>query len=976
MRAALDVAESGHKVYLLDRSPKVGGTLSQLDKWFPTDDCSFCKLLPLFYTAGAGEFCLRRTLIHPNIEILTSSELASVSGEAGDFEVKITRRPQMVDRARCIGCDKCVSVCPIEVEDEFNEGLAKRKAVYLSHPNAVPNNYVIDPETCTRCGKCVEICPTRAIDLDAKNEVLTLKVGAIIADPGFESFEPDELEEFGYVRYPNVVTSIELERMLSGTSPGGMKKIPKRVAFFQCVGSRDEKRPYCSSACCMCAIKEANLLKEKYPDSELSIFYMDMRAFGKGYYRYYMDAVRRGIRFVRSRVPGVKGITDSGELLVSYEDESGKFREEKFDMVVLSVGQTEPSSTRELAEKLGIETNPYGFCEGLPYDQVATTRKGIYVCGSFSSPADIPDTVMRASGAASLAIRSLPESAEQASPPAEGELEVEPVTGVFLCSCGDDIARVVDLAVLSERVRNLRSVKTVSNVNFLCISEGLANLKETIEKEGLNRIVVAACSVHPYEMLFKKTLEAAGVDPEALAVVNIREQLSWVHDKSETANKKAMALIEGAVQNMAARKFYPAKEHEVIKRCLVIGAGLSGMTSALDLADRGFDVELVEKENRLGGRLIEKPANYDGDEVVSILRERIKAVMGNPRIHVRFNCEVKSLQGSAGDFEISIASEGKQESIRAGAIIIAVGALEHKTDQFGYGQSDRIMAPLDFEKALFKPDSALRKGKIFAFIQCVGSRTDERPFCSRVCCSEAVFNALKVKELIPGADAFVLYRDIMTYGFNEDLYRKARNAGVVFIRYELDDQPSVKMEDSRPRIIVKDPLLGETLSLRPDYLVLAFGMDAAPAEDIARALGLETTEDRFLKEANVKFRPVDVMRDGIYVCGPANSPMSASESVTSAHAAAARAGTILSKKYIPARPAVAEVNKRRCSACELCIATCPFEARYMDHDEMVARVIEHICQGCGACSAVCPNGATKLRRYEEKDMFSLLETLT
>jgi heterodisulfide reductase subunit A len=726
----------------------------------------------------------------------------------------------------------------------------------------------------------------------------------------------------------------------------------------------------------MYAIKEANLLKEKYPDCEVTIFFMDMRAFGKGYYRYYLDAVERGVRFVRSRVPAVDGLTADGELRVLYEDESGKLQRENFDMVVLSVGQTEPASTLELAEKLGIELNDYGFCGGISFDQLGTTREGVYVCGSFSSPADIPDTVIRASGAAARAVAHLPPPASEETLATEEEGDVEPSVGVFLCSCGEDIAGVIDMKELTATVAELPYVTSVEGSTFLCVPEGLKNLTETIREKGMNRVVAAACSVHPYEGLFRKAAAAAGLGADMLTVVNLREQLSWVHDKSQQATAKAKALVEGAVDRMANQKSYKGTRQEVVKKAVIIGGGVAGMTSAVDLADRGFVVELVEKGEKLGGRLAEKSASYEGKELAALLSHKIESVNKSKNIRVRCNSQVDSVEGTAGNFRVGVVTQGDREELDAGAVIVAVGTGENRTDDFGYGKSDRIVALSDMEKKILAGDPEMKESKSFVFIQCVGSRNEERPYCSRVCCSETMFVALEIKKINPEADVYVLYRDIMTYGFNEDLYRRARDAGIVFIRYDLEDPPTVEVSDSIPKVAVRDPLLDERFSLKADHVVLAFGMDPSPAQEVAGALGLELSADRFLKEVNVKFRPLDLSRDGIYLSGTAHSPMSVSEVIASAHAAAARAGGLLSKKYLDSRSSVAEVNKRRCSACELCIVACPFDARYMDYDEMVARVSEHICQGCGTCTAVCPNGASKLRRYEEKDIFRMLETLT
>lgn len=1003
IKASLELAELGFKVYLLDKNPNIGGTLAQLDKQFPTNDCGMCKMLPLFTCDEASENCLRRELNHPNIELLPNSAVKTCEGSAGDFRVRITQKPRYVKEDRCIICGLCVPACPVDVDDEFNEGLGKRKAIYLRNPLGIPYMYAIDMENCTKCGECVKVCPTDAIDLSQEETERELEVGAVILSSGFEEFDPTPLTQYGYGKFPNVLTSIELERLLSGKGPNlgdfgrpSDGQVPKRVAFLQCIGSRDEERDYCSSACCMYALKEATLLKEEYPDTEPHIFFMDMRAFGKGYHRYYLKAKDElGIGFTRSRASAVEAGASDGSLRVCYETDDGSLAKEEFDLVVLSIGQTPSPEREELAKSLGFELNRHGFARTEGFSQVVTSKDGLYVCGSFSSPADIPETVTQAQAAALKAASLLaPVKGELSwTPEYPEEIDVseqDPKVGVFLCKCWTEIADKVDTEDIAAFAQGLPQVTVVDTVDHLCLREDLEKVKNEARESGLNRLVFAACAPHPFEIRFRKGVKEIGLNPALLEVVNLREQLSWIHSDKEMATKTAKSLVLMAVEKLRLQEPLPVVSEPVRGRALVIGGGIAGMTAALAIAEHGFEVDLVERTDELGGNLRDVHYTLEGLDSQELLRDTIGRVEGNSLIHIHKETEVDKVTGYAGNFttvlrKVEIAShpptktpeaqhETEEKVLEHGAIIVATGAQPAEPKEYLYGEHERVITQRKLEKRLADRGQQTADLRTVVMIQCVGSRDDEHPYCSRVCCSQAIKNAFKIKEASPESEVYILYRDVMTYGFLEEYYTEAREKGIIFLRYDLEEKPEVSVTQDKLEVKMRDLILNEYVVINPDLLVLSPGIVSNESSHLADTLSLPLTEDGFFEEANVKFRPLDFIRGGIYLCGLAHSPRSIRESMDQAHGAAARAISLLAKKNISSRRGIAEVNERWCAGCEMCLEYCPYDARVMDQERKIAVVREALCQGCGACQVVCPSSASKIRGFKDHQIMAMLHS--
>jgi heterodisulfide reductase subunit A len=904
---------------------------------------------------------------------------------------------------KCIGCGACAEKCPKKIVDDYNVGLAKRKAAYVEYAQAVPLKYCIDGDACIyiqkgKCGACQKICPTGAVDFDQKETASTIRVGSVVLAPGFAPFDPSRFDNYQYANLPNVVTAMEFERILSASGPmaGHVKRLskdgrdPKKIAWFQCVGSRDMNKcdnAHCSSVCCMYAIKEAVIAKEHVgKDLDCAIFFMDMRTHGKEFERFYDDArEKHGVRFIRSRVHSVTPVGDTDDLEVRYVAENGELKTEVFDLVVLSVGMQMAPAVGELAKRLGIALTPGKFCSTSTFEPVATSREGIYVCGAFQGPKDIPQSVIDSSAAATAAGEILSAARNTLTKVKEKVPEVNvvnerPRIGVFVCRCGTNIAAVVDVPSVADYAKTLPYVEYATDNLYACSQDTQETISQIIREKNLNRVVVAACTPKTHEPLFQETLVNAGLNKYLFEMSNIRNQDSWVHKNNpELATVKAKDLVRMAVHKAGLMAPLKEAELDVIQKAMVVGGGIAGMAAARSLARQGYEAHIIEKSDRLGGQARNLFRTAKGESVPEKLAGLIADIEKNDKIRVHLNTEITRVEGFVGSFKTTLAANGSSEVFEHGVAVLATGGAPYTPVEYGYGTDPRILTALELDRRIMDRDPGLKELSSAVFIQCVGSREPERPYCSRVCCTHAVDNAIHLKEMNPEMNVFVLYRDLRTYGERELLYKKARSLGVVFIRFGRDRKPEVKAAGGKLTVTVMDHIIGRPIELETDLLTLATAVIPNRDEKLANFFKVPLNADGFFVERHAKLGPSEFATDGVFLCGLAHYPKPIDESIAQGQAAASRAVTLLARKKIFMSGTVAEVDQRMCSHCGVCVSICPYSAPSWTEKGMFAgkaQVNPVLCKGCGLCVASCRSGAIHLKGFDNDQIFAQIFNLS
>jgi len=1008
IQTSLDLTELGFKVYLVEKTPSIGGRMAQLDKTFPTNDCSLCILAPKMV----------EVFRNPNIELMTYHEVKNISGDAGNFTVTVLKKPRYLDESKCKGCGDCATKCPkIEVPNLFDMNLGKRKSIYIPFPQAVPPVYLIDPELCLKitkgvCGVCQKVCTVEAIDFEQKPKDIIINCGAVVVATGFDMPAERLSSRWGY-RYQNVVSALEYERILCASGPFGGHVLrpsdqnePEKIAFVQCAGSRDlhENVPYCSSVCCMYTAKEAIITKEHSDNSECFVFRHDIRAYGKNFYEFTQRAQDEyGVKYFQTKISTIEEEPETNDLIIRYEDlKTGTFNDFRANLVVLATPLVPSEGITELANVLKIDLDKYNFFKEKSYfNKSLSSKEGIFLCGFCQGPMDIPETVADASGVAGQ-IASLLNTVKFTNtrekqleePEKEVKITDEPRIGVLVCHCGINIGKYVDVPSVVDYVKTLPYIVHCEANLYSCSSDSQTRIKELIKEYDLNRFIVASCTPRTHESLFQETCQEAGLNKYLFEMVNIRDQCSWVHmTEYEAATEKSNDLIRMAISK--SRLLKPQKEEtlKLTPTALIIGGGVSGMTAALNIADQEFKVYLIEKENELGGNLkhlnVLYPIQEDSGNFLNELVEKIKS---NKNIEIFLNSKIKSVKGFIGNYDVSITdSKKKPKDMKIGAIIVATGGQEFKPKGlFLYdGKNKNVITQLELEEKLKSKDNSwLDNIKRITTILCTNSRQKEGiTYCSNVCCGIGIKNISILKKIKPDLDIVVLYRDIQMAKKEFEEYYRERRKDAMFLRYSLDKIPQITKNKGNVDFNIKlfDTNLQSDLEFDTDLIILSPPMVPADnLKELAKMLKVPLDKNGFFLEAHVKLRPLDFATDGIFLCGCAQWPKNIQDSISQANGAAGRASRFLSAGQITTSGLVAEVNPEVCIGCGKCEPVCPYNAIELieatKEFEDVTIVIKKsyinsaLCKGCGTCAATCPIGAIAVKHYDFEQIGAMIDS--
>ncbi len=972
IQSALDLAEAGARVYLVERQASIGGLMAVLDKNFPTLDCSICIEAPK----------MSEVELHPNIEIFSPAEVIRVEGEVGHYRVQVSEKTRYVSD-ECTRCGDCTTACPVVLPNEFDSGMAARKAIYTPIPQSVPGTYLIDIENCLNqppnylpCERCIKICPPQAIDfLMPEESITTIEVGAIIAAIGYDMFDPRRMPEYGYGTHADILTALEFERLINSAGPTGGEIIrpsngehPENILFVLCVGSRDQRfYHYCSRFCCMYSIKHAYQAID-HGIQDVTVLYMDMRAYGKGFDGFWERTEAEGATFTRGRPARISPNEDKN-IQVIYEDtESATRIEANYDMVVLANAVMPQEGLAELAERLGVELDQDGFIRAREIlgGLVMTTQPGIYAAGCISGPKDIPDSVSEGSGAAALALSHLtkrywPEPIEVE--PLQG-IE-NPRVGVFVCHCGSNIAGVVDVKQVVDFAQNLPDVVYASHQLFSCAGNTQKEIEETIKTEQINRVVIAACSPKTHESIFRGVMLRAGLNPYLLEMSNIRNMDSWVHKRDKAAaTQKANDMVWMAVEK--ARRLTPldVSHLPLIQKGLVVGGGIAGMTAAAALADQGFETHLVEKGSRLGGMLnwLDEiaPANIHAS---TLLEAKIQQVEKSG-VQVHLETGIENIGGVVGNFQATL-DDGTH--LEVGSIVVATGSEPYQPNEYNYGGDKRVITNLELEEML---EYGVPEGERITFIACVGSRQGSNG-CSRYCCTSMIAQALRLRKL--GKKVRVLYKEMRTYSRQaEELYEQASRAGVQFFRYDPILPPQEAINFTEDYLEVYDHMLRAKLRIPTDLVVLVIGL--RPTQDnLAEQLKLSRSDDGFYMELHPKLGPVQTAVQGVYLAGTSQGAKDVRESMAQALAAAGKAGALLAHGSIEKEPLTARLIPELCVGCMRCVKVCPYSAIEQigpAGKDGTVEIIEAACMGCGTCAAECNFSAIEMPYFTKEQILA------